>query len=396
MRFGEFPDAIRTNLMHPNNIWIHAVSVGEVLAVSGLVRQLKEKLPQAHIVLSTTTRTGHEVAVSKLKEVDLVIYSPFDLSWVVEEFVRSINPKIYIAVETEIWPNLFKHLSQKKVPIVIVNGRISQKTFEGYKRLAFFMKKILACVNTFCMQSPTDIDRLENLGVSDEHLRLVGNVKFDELPAPPTRLDLKDLGLPPNAGLWIAGSTHAGEEAIVLKVFKNLTAAFPNLRLIIVPRHIERTNEVVALVNERGFFPVKFSQKRILPGGTDSVIVVDTIGHLRSLYALAHVVFVGKSLTAQGGQNIIEPAFFSKPILVGPHMQNFQDVLNTFLKEEAIVQVNDAEDLEIKLKALLNDPVRMKMLGQKARRTIEQNQGATKRTSEILIKKWQEIEASHA
>ncbi len=383
MRFGFFPDMIKNAIGKKSNIWIHAVSLGEVIVVSGLIQSLKKKFPNDQVVLTTVTQGGYTVARSKLQDADVVIYAPLDFSWVVRKYIHLIRPRIYIVAETEIWPNLLTALHRKRIPIVLINGRISDRAFRGYSKIKFFIKRILDYVSVFCMQSPIDAKRIEALGVNSQKITVVGNIKFDDLPAS-TEFGLHDFGFQANESLWIAGSTHPGEEEIVLKIFKSLSSEFSDLRLVIAPRHIERADEVARLVTEVGFSFIRLSQLHSIKLDHRSVVIVDTIGHLRSLYSLSKIVFVGKSLAVGGGHNIIEPAFFGNPIFIGPRMQNFKDIVQVFLEDQAVVQVQNAKELEQKMRELLHNPKEMKRIGQAARLVVQKYRGATKKTMEII------------
>ncbi len=382
-RFGIFPDALKQVLAQRSNIWIHAVSVGEVMAVEGLIRQIKERWPQHQLVLSVTTKTGYELAQQRLSTQVIVIAAPLDFSWVAQSFVRLIKPQLYIAAETEIWPNLFAYLDHQKIPLMIINGRLSDKSFPRYQKIKGLLKGVLAHVNVFCMQSQMDAGRIIDLGANRVRVIVTGNIKFDDVPK---LSDMKagQLGLKEDQLLLIGGSTHPGEEKILLDVFKKISIDQPAWRLVLAPRHIERTTEVVQLVEQAGFKAVKFSSLSPSQALGEGVIIVDTIGHLRSLYALASLVFVGKSLCVGGGHNIIEPAFFAKPIIIGPKMENFRDIVAAFKQNEAICQVSDEAGFEAAVRDLMTHPQKRADLGQKARAVINQNQGATHRTVEQI------------
>ena len=381
MRFGIIPRTIYETLNDTDTIWFHAVSVGEVLAVMGLIKKIKISFPQYQIVVSTVTQTGYKLAQSQLAKNDVVIYAPLDISFIVRWYIKVIDPKIYISAETEIWPNLFTALADQKIPIVQVNGRLSEKSFKNYQRIKFLLKNVLNDVTAFCMQTPADAERIIPLGVDPQKVLVIGNMKFDDLEH--SMGSVKVLSYKPQDLVWIAGSTHPGEEKIVLEVFKSLQKEFPALHLVIAPRHVGRTSEIVNLIQSEGLNPVKFSE---IKSGmeSDSIVVVDTIGHLRELYRLATVVFVGKSLIGQGGQNIIEPAFFAKPIVVGPHMQNFKNILNLFQEAQAIVQIKDPQELVVEMRRLLQDPQYRKKLGESAKSVVVKNQGATEKTFQII------------
>lgn len=386
MRLGFFPRTLIAGEKAPQpSLWIHAVSVGEVRAISGFLRGLKKKFPQFRVILTTVTPTGYSLA-SQLKEADLVLFAPLDFSFIVQKYIRLLRPRIYVSVETEIWPGLFWSLNKNAVPIVLVNGRISDRSFQRYFQLRFLFKQILQGVRIFCMQSQRDAERIIKLGIPAEKVKVAGNLKFDDLPSG-QEFQLKDFGFKKNETIWIAGSTHPGEEEIVLKIFKSLITQFKDLRLILAPRHIERTKEVLDLVVKFGFQPLKLSE--LMEGAVcrhDRVVVVDTIGQLKSLYRLSRIVFIGKSLTGSGGQNIIEPAFFGNAVVVGPLMQNFKDMVEVFLKDQAILQVKDAQELEEKMKFLFAHPAERDRLGQAAQTVIEKYQGATAQTLEAIQK----------
>lgn len=382
-RFGFFSEAIKERINHPKNIWIHAVSVGEVIAIAELIRRLKAKYPDCQIVLSTSTKTGHQLALEKLSDKVVILWSPLDFQWAVSAFIRLIKPKVYIVAETELWPNLFAGLHAQSVPILLINGRISDNSYGRYLAIRWFMKRYLGYVSVLCMQSELDVKRILAMGAPQDKVKNIGNVKFDDLPEDKTYL-LEDFGFEHNDSLWIAGSTHPGEEDIVLRVFENIRKKFPSLRLVIAPRHVERVLDVQRIVEERGMVPVRFSQMKSERRIPNSVVIVDTIGHLRALYSLATLVFVGKSLTVQGGHNIIEPAYFSKPVIVGPHMQNFRDVMIAFKNDKAVVEVKDSQEFESTVDRLLSHPAEMAELGKKARQVIARQQGAAARSVEII------------
>ena len=377
-RFGLLPDLLQQDKRPA--IWVHAVSVGEVMLGESFIKRLQEKYPSHRIVFSVTTKTGFTLAQQRLSAMAQVIAAPLDFSFIAASFVRVINPKIYIVLETEIWPNLFTQLHARQIPIVIINGRISDKSFPRYQLIKGLLKGILSKVNLLCMQSQLDVERIITLGADPKRVEVMGNIKFDNLSK-------GDESLPKDnsaEGLWwICGSTHPGEEEIILDVYKKMQAAFPQWRLVIAPRHVERAEELVNLIGQKGFQVIKWTQ---LSKDVDAstVIVVDTIGHLRSLYAQASLVFVGKSLCGGGGQNIIEPASFAKPIIVGPMTANFRDTVACFNKHSAIVQVADAPGLEAAVRDLMANEGKRNDLGAKARAVIDANQGAVTRTVALM------------
>jgi len=383
IRLGFIPASMIKKFEGKQCIWIHAVSVGEVLAIADLIGQLKDVLPQYTIVCSTVTKTGNKVAIEKLGDTCSIIYAPLDFSCIVNRYISIIKPKIYISMETEIWPNLYTILHKNEIPIIQINGRISDQAFKGYKRVRFLTKRVLDCVSLFYMQSSHDADRIRELGASQERVHIAGNLKFDSLPED-TTMRKEDLGFHGNEDIIIAGSTHPGEEEVLIDVFKKLEEEFTELRLVIAPRHIERVDEIIRLIEQNGYKAVRFSQIKKGNKGGREIVVLDTIGRLRTLYGLAKIVFIGKSLTIGGGQNMIEPAYFGKPIIVGPLTQNFKNVMNILLSAQALVQVNNADELLIETRSLLANPDRAERIGLAAKQTVLKNQGATEKTVQAV------------
>lgn len=379
MRLGRFPSEVAKSLQEYPNIWVHAVSVGEVLAVADLINKLTERFPQRRIVCSVVTATGYTIATEKLPKEVLVIYAPLDFSFIVRKFIRLIQPVVYIFAETEIWPNLFAQLHADGVPMIQVNGRISDQSFGGYQRLRSVTRRVLSKVDRFCMQSQLDADRILELGASPDAVKIIGNLKFDSLPEA-VDLDPQTLGFRPEDQLLIAGSTHPGEEELIVGVYGRLKAKHPAVRLVLCPRHVQRCDDIMTMLKERGINAVRLSQAARSGGTSVEVFVVDTMGQLRNLYSLATVVIIGKTFTVGGGQNMIEPGYFAKPIIVGPMTQNFKDIVDIFLEEKALVKVRDAEELQEELLDLWGNRVRRESLGMAAKRVVEKFQGATEKT----------------
>lgn len=378
MRVGVIPASVRQRLALSKNIWVHAVSVGEVVAVEGIIKGLKASYPACRIVLTVTTKSGHELALKKYEGEAEVLWSPLDLSLVVDAFLKAIKPAFYVAAETELWPNLFARLAKENTPIFIVNGRISNAAYPKYRLAKSFFHQVFRSVTFFCMQSPLDAERIVALGASKEKVVSSGNVKFDNV------FDAKQ-GAPALFGfnsehmIFVAGSTHPGEEDVMLDVYKALCSPFPLLRLVLVPRHPERAKEVSDTVRAHGFTPVMLSAKENRVMGDLDVLVVDVIGQMMSLYSIATVVFVGKSLTRRGGHNIIEPAVFAKPIVIGPYMDNFKDIATLFLERKAVIQVADAGTMCEAIRGLLLDPLQRIEIGKRARVIVQEHRGATQR-----------------
>ncbi len=377
-RLGFIDKDLSARLEEKPNIWIHAVSVGEVMAVKGLVSALQKNYPSCNMVFSTVTQTGNRLAKEQFKEA-VVIYAPLDFRWAVRRYLRRICPKMYISAETEIWPNLYSELHASRVPIVQVNGRISDRAFRGYKRIRIMIKRALDCVTVFCVQSQIDADRIFHLGASFKKIRVVGNLKFD--------MDFKkksatkaDLFFGEDDLVLVAGSTHPHEEQMLIDVYRRLLKKFSRLRLIIAPRHIERKEEVGQILTKNGLPWVAFSSGLNRKKDKDAVVLIDTIGHLCMLYSMADIVFVGKSFSVGGGQNMIEPLFFGKPTFVGPKTENFKSVVDILKREKVLFVVQDPDHLCRRIAEVLNDPLALAKIGRKAKEVIEKYRGATEKT----------------
>ncbi len=405
-RFGIYDVKKRERLAAgKRKIWIQAVSVGEVALCKTFIPLLKDRFKPDEIILSTITRTGNDLAKKMFSKDVTVIYFPLDFSFVVKKVVALIKPTLYIMVETEIWPNLLKELFKNNIPSVLVNGRISDRSFDKYKLVKPSLKNILDRVNVFCMQSENDRERIKYLGAGSDRVKVTGNMKFDiEIAAHKEPRNIREaINLRPEEELLVAGSTHHGEEEILLDVFRELKKEFAALRLLIAPRHIERVGEIQHLVKRFGFKVALVSQPKNLnqkssPGlslgyfvnnsqpSTSDILILDTIGQLNDMYSVATLVFIGGSLIKHGGQNPIEPAIFEKPILVGPNMFNFKNIAFLFLANDAAVQVRDKEELLEEARFLLNNKDERIKLGLAAGRVVHENRGATGRNIEIIKK----------
>lgn len=394
MRLGIFPKETEERLKEEAYLWVHAVSVGEVNAVSGLVEKIHQEFSNRPIVISTVTQTGNRLAKTIAGKNDLVIYLPLDISFITDKFVAKIRPSLFITTETEIWPNLITSLSRKNVPIILVNGRISLGSFRGYRLIKPLLKNILGAIKLFCMQSESDAQRIIALGADKSSVRVTGNMKFDmslsafnqtgqaglsEDYAAKLKSNLKE-----EDQLIIAGSTHSGEEEIIIKVYQRLLRQFGHLRLLLAPRHIERAAEVEKVCQRMGFDAALLSKLDGKARDGNCVFILDTIGQLKRLYSLATIVFIGGSLVKKGGHNIIEPAFFGKPVIVGHFMFNFKDITGAFLKRNAVIMVSDETELMEEIRILLLSASKRESLGQRCQETISQNRGATEETFKLI------------
>ena len=382
-RLGLISPEVLGTLAAARNIWVHAVSVGEAAAVEGILLGLRRDYPNHRIVLTVTTKTGYSFARRKYRDIALVLWSPVDLAITVGKFIRAIHPVIYIVAETELWPNLFLGLSRHHVPIVIVNGRISDRAFPRYRFARKLLLKTIQRVRLFGMQSPLDAERVIEMMADPGSVHVTGNLKFDNLPPAGVAVVPSAYNLARDHAILLGASTHPGEEEILLDIFQSLKGMDPALRLVLVPRHPERASSVAEATRKAGFAPVLLSGDHSVIR-QEEVLIVDSIGHLMALYSLARVAFVGKSLTIKGGHNIIEPALFGKPIVIGPHMQNFRDIAQAFLAENGVIQVTDAAALKATIRNLLEQPDTSRSLGDRARMIVQSHRGATARTLDLI------------
>jgi 3-deoxy-D-manno-octulosonic-acid transferase len=387
-RLGFLPDNL--NLDRP--IWIHAVSVGEAVSIKRLVSELKKIYPQKKLVISTVTATGNKIARGLINDGDLLTYLPLDFSFIVKKVIKKINPCLFIIAETEIWPNLINCLYKQKIPVITVNGRISDSSYSGYRAIKFLIRPILRKVNKFCVQSDTDALRLNTLGVARENIQVTGNVKFDiDLGLQPeieggSLARRSKLWLGPDDKLWVCGSTHPGEEEIIMKAYRELLISFPKLKLLLAPRHPERSRDIAKLVSGNSFMPVFISG---ISGScptciNNPVFILDLMGELLNFYSAADIVFVGGSLVATGGHNLLEPASRKKPVIFGPHMFNFRDITKLFLEKKAGIMAADSRELVNKAKEILSSNLLAKQLVERAYELIVNNRGATKKNIEAI------------
>jgi 3-deoxy-D-manno-octulosonic-acid transferase len=388
-RLGYLP--ITLNVDGDESIWIHAVSVGETLTVRALIADLKARYPRLSVYVSTTTIAGQQVAKKQLTQVDGVFYFPFDWAFIVKRTLRIVKPRLFVMVETEIWPNLLRLCRARGVKTIMVNGRISPRSYPRYKLVRPFFRRVLQDVDRFCMQSEESARRLIDLGADPVRVTVTGSLKFDsvQVPAPsafgkPREPVLRYFRLASRRVVVVAGSTMKDEEAAVLRAFARIKSLSAGALLIVAPRQPQRFDEVVALAREEGFSVTKRSELPIDSEPRTDVIVLDTFGELAQVYQLATAVFVGGSLADYGGHNILEPAVFGKPIVFGSSMHNFKEIAETFLANDAAVQVHSARELEEQLRALVTDPVRRARLGAAASALVEANRGAKDKTLAVF------------
>ncbi len=371
-------------------VWIHALSVGEVLASSSLIKQIKKICARRPVVLSVSTLTGHEVAKRLLKsDVDAIFFFPYDLVWSVRKTTGSVDPGIFILVESDIWPNFTYEMKRRQIPFILVNGRVSPRSFSGYMRLSFFMKRVFFNISSICAQTEMDARRFVALGAAPDRVHVTGNIKFDQPLISVSEEEVGELRasvrISPTARVFVAGSTHEGEEAILLRCFEALKRDYPDLVLVVVPRDPRRAGSVQGMFKQAGLFaPLRTELGKMDVGFAPEAIIVDTIGELRRLYAIAHVVFVGKSLINLGGQNPLEPAALKKPIVFGPHMFNFGLIAERLVRQGGALQVANEEELLRAVKNLLADPKRSNAMGKKAYNVFHMNRGALEKTLAVI------------
>lgn len=388
-RLGFFSPGRLAPLAGKKVLWVHAVSVGETRAAIPFVRALKKAYPDRAVILSNVTETGQAIA-REIREVDLCLFFPFDFSWVVRRVLDRIKPELIAIVETEIWPNFVRLAQTRGIPVVLVNGRISDRSFPRYLLAQRFLQPVLARFAAFCMQSEADARRIKAMGADSEQVTVTGNLKFDmqtAVPDPAAVARIKEqFRLPTEAPVWVAGSTHAGEEQALADVYQRLLDERQELALVLVPRHPERCRAVAEMLASRGLSFVLRSAVRDLdrPLRPGEVLLVDSIGEMLKFYAVADLIFVGGSLVKVGGHNVLEASLLKKPVLFGPHMHNFKEIARLLLAAEGGLRVADGRDLLVQCRQLLLDPYRRRVMGLNGFALLECNAGATDRTLEVV------------
>jgi 3-deoxy-D-manno-octulosonic-acid transferase len=386
-RLGYLP--VSFNLDGDESIWVHAVSVGEVLAARPLISELRRRYPKLRLFLSTTTLTGQQLARRNVSDVDAVFYFPFDWAFTARRTLNLVKPRLFVMMETEIWPNLLRECRRRGVKTVLVNGRVSYRSFPRYRLIRPFFRRVLADVDRFCVQGDETARRLEQLGADPTRIVVTGSVKFDAaeaLPTPgrgPERV-LRFFRMSPGRPVLVAGSTTKGEEEFIIHAFNRLRRHGSNALLIVAPRQPQRFPEVERLCRQEGLLTVRRSELPIDAEPRADAVVLDTIGELAQLYQLATVVFVGGSLVPTGGHNILEPAVFGKPIVFGPHMENFAEIAAAFIANGAAVQLRSERELDEAVVSLMDDPVRRARLGAAARALVDANRGAKDKTLAVI------------
>ncbi|MDX1775584.1 MAG: 3-deoxy-D-manno-octulosonic acid transferase [Desulfobulbales bacterium] len=378
-----------------DRIWIHALSVGEVLSAQPLVKKLRAAYPETGLIFSASTKTGEELCRDVMtNEVDLFVPFPIDLYTVARKFINCIKPDLFILIETDFWPNFLHLLAKQDIAAILVNGRISENSFARYRRFRFIFLPMFRIFKFISMQTGADAKKMITLGVDADRVKALGNLKYDAvLPDTvgwdqeqrPTSFYRKQFGIPPEKIVWIAGSTHAGEEVAILSSYKRLSLLFPDLFLVVAPRKVERGREIkevagsLGLTVRRRSAPFKDEES---PGAP--LLILDTMGELSRMYSFCDIAFVGGSLVPDGGHNPLEPAAFGKPILFGPYMEDFSEITDDLLKNNAAIVCHDEDDIFAVLKKLLVNATLRKEMGERAQALVLHHRGVSRRHLEVI------------
>lgn len=368
--------------------WIHAVSVGETRAAIPLIKVLRKNYPEAILLVSNVTETGHAIAQG-VKEVDDTLFFPLDTSWVVKRVLQRIQPDHVLIVETELWPNFIRQCHRQSIPIQLVNGRISDRSFPRYLRVKKILQPVLEQLCNFCMQSETDGQRIVELGAPADRITVTGNLKFDMESTLPPDLSSQQLrqqfSLPLQTRIWVAGSTHSGEEEQIIEVHQRLLKHHPDLILILVPRHPGRCKSVGELLTQASLSWRLRSQQQEQPLEPGGVLLVDTIGEMLKFYHMSELVFVGGSLVPTGGHNILEASLLKKAVVFGSHMHNFREIAVLIEKAQGEGRIHNVDELYLLVNSLLNTPEKCRTMGEQGWSLLQRNAGASNKTlSEIV------------
>lgn len=387
--FGFLPIEDMRPVAEKKCIWLHAASVGEIVAASPIIKEIRRTFPDKPVLVSVVTATGYAMAKRIITDADSIIFFPLDLPLISYGVVKRIRPSVFLMVETELWPNFLKAMAHFSIPVMMVNGRISDKSVERYRYLGSVLKGMLDTVDKFCMQSTIDAEYVIRLGADPERVVVTGNTKFDQNYTNVTSSEqsvlFEQMGFKENFPVLVAGSTHKGEEEIVLTALKKIQEGFPNIKLVIAPRDIMRVDELISLASSFGFVALRRTELLRTHRDDHDIVLLDTIGELCKIYSVGTIVYVGGSLVAHGGHNILEPAAHGKPILVGPHMFNFKDTYALFSKREACMTVTDEATLTEKITYILDhEEIRLQM-SRETLAIIEENGGAA-RNSMIYLR----------
>ena len=380
-RFGYSPSLLTDKAV----IWIHAVSVGEVEACRPLVQTLQSEFPEHQLLITTMTPTGSARVKAVFADTVIHCYLPYDLPFAIKRFINRTHPQFGIIMETEIWPNIISHCHQQSIPLILANARMSERSAKGYARFTQFTRSVLQHLSIIAAQSQNDKQRFQQLGADSKKVHVIGNLKYEI--ALPAGLSEQASAMrtiwDKNRPVMIAASTHEGEEKMILNASRQIRAQFPNLLLIIVPRHPERFDHVVALTQKSGFKILRRSEHRPCPADVQ-VLIVDTMGELPLFYAASDIAFVGGSLVPHGGHNVLEPAALGLPVITGPHFFNFNEITKQFLTAHAAVQINSTKELAKTATTLLKHPQQREKMGKAGLQLIANSQGASNRLVNLI------------
>lgn len=389
-KLGRLPEDFNPGRLRRPRVWFHAVSVGEAVALAPLVKAVKEMIPNASIVVSTGTETGQDKARDSIAQADGFLYLPLDFPAFVNRVVKSIQPDLFVLMETELWPNLIHSLKKSGARVALANGRISDRSFPRYRRLKAVFAETLGSIDLFLMSSDRDRERITAMGAREECVHVTGNTKFDaalgQIPVDAEAevrcmYDVSDA-----CKVLVAGSTHPGEHEIVLDAYNALLEKHPDLILVLVPRHVEKTHLIISAMKERNMEEA-FLRSSIDAGqrrNGQKVIIVDRTGELYRVFSLASVVFIGGSLVPKGGQNILEPVAWGKMVLFGPSMEDFREARDIIVRTGAGAVVSGVADLTARVDAILSDPETSKIRGSQGRSEILKHVGSARKNAELL------------
>ncbi|OCL25589.1 3-deoxy-D-manno-octulosonic acid transferase [Orenia metallireducens] len=387
-RFGFLSKDIIRRFKGEKVIWVHAASVGEAGAASPVVAKLKQRFPEYKIVFSSMTNTGRNMAQKIIKEADGFIYIPFDFFLIIGKVLKAINPELLLIMETELWPNLIKYSKKQGAKVMLVSGRISDSSFKQYKYLGPLLKNMFDQIDILSMQSQKDMDRIIKLGADEDKVCNNGNTKFDQeygrVDSETKKAIYREFKLDPKQAIIVAGSTHDNEEEQLISLYKELKIKFDDLVLLLVPRYIDRVEEIESLYNQAGINTIRRSRVKDRDSAKQSVILVDTIGELAKLYGIADLVFVGGSLIERGGHNILEPASLGKLVFFGPHMFNFKDSTKLLLENKVGIQVTNVSELIEQMEYYLSNSNILEEQSRQAIEMIKDNQGASWRNIKLI------------
>ena len=387
--FGKGINEIQFDESGKLNIWLHSVSVGEVVAAKPLFELLEAKISNVKFLSSTITETGNEMANRILKQASKVIYFPFDYSFIVNKFLKKFNPQVFIMMETELWPNFLTIANERNVRLFLINGKLSDKSYKRYKQFGFFFRNVLNRIDAFCMQTQTDADKMADLCGDSSKIFVTGNCKFDfsfkEFSDEEKNELRRDFKLSDKDRIIVVGSTHSEEEETILDMFKEVKSKFPDVIMILAPRHPERYETVRKIIVDKGLKFINRTQLKPLHNekGFD-IILLDTIGELANVYSLSEISIVGGSFVPIGGHNILEPAFYSVPVVYGPYMNKQPEMLELMTRYGGGIQINSSK-LKDKVLNLLSDEVKRKEIGMRAKKAVEINKGSAKKCVDVIL-----------